>query len=123
MARRRGNKSQAVREYLSQHPDAMPKSVSSVLKTQKGLIVSPRVVSTIKFKMRREGVLSGSGRRKGAAASSAASSAAPTRSASSASNGARELSFTELVAVKDMADRVGGVETVKRALDALERLR
>ena len=55
MAKKRSvNKSQAVRDYLSAQPDAMPKDVMAAL-AQKGIKVSRVLVSTVKNKLNKSG--------------------------------------------------------------------
>jgi hypothetical protein len=49
MAKKSVNKSQAVRDYLSAHPDAMPKDVRTAL-AKEGIEVSRVLVSTVKNK-------------------------------------------------------------------------
>jgi hypothetical protein len=44
------NKSQAIRDHLSQNPTAAPKDIAAAL-TEQGIKVSPMYVSTIKGKM------------------------------------------------------------------------
>ena len=52
--KKRGNKSQAIRDYLSANKDAKPRDVVAALKEQK-ISVSSQMVSTIKLKMGQKG--------------------------------------------------------------------
>ena len=47
----RGNKSQAIRDYLLAHKNAMPKEIVAALKEQ-GVEVSPNMASMVKAKMK-----------------------------------------------------------------------
>ncbi|MHB1033578.1 MAG: hypothetical protein ACYC35_06550 [Pirellulales bacterium] len=99
------NKSQAIRDYLQTDPGAMPKVVVAALKAQ-GIEVDPRVVSAIKFKMSAKKPKRG---RKPKSAKPAKKRAA--------------ISADDLVQMKQLADKLGGLNAAKRALDVLDSLR
>ncbi|HEY4312051.1 MAG TPA: hypothetical protein VGN12_21565 [Pirellulales bacterium] len=91
------NKAQAIRdEFSAQGIGARPKDIIATLKS-KGVEVSSAQVSNIKATF---GAAKGRGRH--------------------GANGA--LSVELLVEAKKLADRLGGVEITKRALEALSRL-
>jgi len=96
----RVNKTQMVREYLNEQPNAMPKDVSEALK-EKGVEVSPQIVSQIKYQLRLVGAL---GRR---------------ASGRSAIEG---LSADDLLKVKVLTDEIGGPQNMERALEILKKL-
>jgi hypothetical protein len=50
-----GNKSQAIRDYLKQHPDSGPTAVAAALNAREGWKISAAYVSTIKNKTRPSG--------------------------------------------------------------------
>jgi hypothetical protein len=93
------NKSQLIRDYLKTDPGAMPRVVVAALKTQ-GIDVNPRVVSIVKSKMMAK-------KRKPA---KLAKKRAP-------------ISADDLVAMKQLANKLGGLDAAKQALDVLVSLR
>jgi hypothetical protein len=95
----RVNKTQAVREFFASQPNAMPKAVSEALK-EKGVNVTPQIVSQIKYQLRLLGGRA-SGRKNKAAG---------------------DLTAADLVKVKELADRLGGQQKVAQALEILRRL-
>ena len=106
MARyKRGAKTQAVKEYLAQHPEANPKAVVEGLKEQ-GMSVKVTLVNSIKYNKSRK-----PGRRRSPVARAAA------RRTSKAN-----MSFDQLVEVKRLADSLGGADQLRQALDMLEQL-
>jgi hypothetical protein len=114
MAKRRStggtiSKSQAVRDYLAQHPNAKPKEIAPAVKAEHGLEVSPQMISMIKSKSRRRG-----GRRRGRPAG-AAPVGRPRGSAS-------RITVEDLVTAKRLADQIGGVARAQEALAALAKL-
>ena len=104
------SKSQAVRDYLAEHPRAMPKEIAPAVKSAHGLDVSPQMISMIKSKFGKKGRPR---RRKAGAAGGAA-----------ASRGANSSRFTieDLVTAKKLAQQIGGIPRAQEALAALARL-
>ena len=100
----RGARSQAVREYLSQNPDASPRQVVSALAAQ-GIDVKETLVGSIKYGKRAKTA----GRKKG-----------PGRAKPSRANGT--LTSDDLLEAKRLAERLGGIEQVRAALETLEQL-
>lgn len=95
MEKRKVNKAQAIRDTLqSIGPDAKPKDVQAELSKRK-ITVSAAQVSNVKASLR--GKASGGGK-----------------------NG---LTVDSLLKAKALADKMGGVENAKRALDTLAKLR
>jgi len=107
------NKSQAVRDYAAEHPDAKPAEISAAL-AEMGIQVSPQAVSTIKYQAAKK---TGAPKRRGRPRKAAKGAAAPARS-----NG-RSGDLSDLLAAKALADQVGGVEQAKKLLDTLAKLR
>lgn len=105
------SKSQAVRDYLAEHPSAMPKEIAPAVKTAHGLDVSPQMISMIKSKLGQKG------RRRGRKARAAAPAAASHR----ATNSAR-FTIEDLVTAKKLAQSMGGIPRAQEALAALARL-
>ncbi len=97
------SKTQLVREFLTAQPNAMPKEVSEKLKEDKGVDVSPQIVSQIKYQMRLMG----------------GHPAIRGRGASAVST---ELSAQELVRVKQLADELGSSTKIEQALEILKKL-
>ena len=106
------NKTQAVKEYLRKHRQALPTTVSETLRSQ-GIDVSPKYVSNIKFQM---GI-----RRKGKKATKpAAESAAAATTASPADDD--QISLSSLLEAKKLIEKLGSAEAAKRAILALAQL-
>ncbi len=103
--KRRGNKSRAIREYLSDHPNASPTEVVEALK-QRRMRVTPAMVSTTKWKMSQADGSTGNGRR----------GRKPGRGSSS------RISVNALMIAKRAAEQTGGVDELERAISALKKL-
>jgi len=103
MAKKRGgtNLSAEIRKYAEANPKAKPKAVAEALAAA-GVKVTPIYVSTILSNMRRK---SGKGRRRGRRA---------------AGGGGDVLA--KLVLAKKLADRMGGVDAARAALDVLAKI-
>ncbi len=108
MAKRKINKSQTVLAYMADNPEAKPKEVSEAL-AAKGIKVTAGAVSTIKFNAAKKGT------------APAAKVGRPAKSAKVSGKGSSSLD--QLLAAKDLVDKVGGVDEAKRLLDALAKLR
>lgn len=106
MARmKRGARTQAVRDYLSENPQASPKAVVEGLQ-QKGIKVKVTLVNSIKYKKpaevrKRRSLVVRSAARKGSGAT---------------------VGFEQLIEVKKLVDALGGADQVRQALDALAQL-
>src|SRR5437764_6200419 len=96
--RRKINMSQAIRDYLAKNPSAMPKDIQAAL-AAKGIKVGYSLISQIKYKAARRGT------RK-----------APSSNRRKPGRPSTAVSFELLVAAKQIADRMGGVERAKEAL-------
>ena len=103
MAKKRGgtNLSAEIRKYAEANPKAKPKAVAEGLAAA-GVKVTPIYVSTILSNMRRK---SGKGKRRGRRA---------------AAGGGDVLA--KLVLAKKLADRLGGVDAARAALDVLAKI-
>ena len=106
MARmKRGARSQAVRDFLAENPQASPKAVVDGLKA-KGIKVKVTLVNSIKYKkptkpgQRRRSMRRVAARR--------------TRSAG--------VTIEQLLEVKRFAESIGGADQVREALDTLGQL-
>ncbi|MFO1022426.1 MAG: hypothetical protein U0903_17275 [Planctomycetales bacterium] len=96
----RGMRTAAVKEYLTEHPSASPKTVVAALKAEKGIVVSEGLVSVIKY--RKPNIFSW-GRRRGDAGA--------------------QLSASDLIEAKRLVDALGGIEKAREALITLEQLK
>jgi len=96
--------SQAIREYLRDHPGAKPKEIKAGLR-QQGIKVSTGLIGSVKHH-----------------ATKAQNNSRVVRSAARYMDG-EAVSLRELVEVKKFADGLGGVDRVRQALEALELLR
>ena len=107
MARKRKvNKSAMIAEYLNANGDAPPSQIVAYLK-ENGIEATPAYVSTIKSSIRRK----------------AAGKSAPARRSSGGGrrgrpSGGGEVAFAMLAEAKRLADKAGGIEKAKAALDA-----
>jgi len=107
MARmKRGAKSQAVRDYLSENPQASPKEVVEGLKA-KGVKVKVTLVNSIKYKKPSK-----AGRRR-----------APSHRMATRRSSGLAVTVEQLHEVKRLADSLGGMAQIRQALETLERLR
>jgi hypothetical protein len=105
-----GNKSEAIRAYLSEHPEATPSVVVPALAGQ-GVKVTAQLVSSVKSTMKARGKKRG---RRGKVA---------TQRAAARNTRASSLTAADLVEAKNFADRLGGVDQMRKAIDLLEQLR
>lgn len=93
----RGERSQAVRDHLQENPDQSPNQVVEAL-AKKGITVSTGLVSVIKYKKARKSRVIKKAKTKG-------------------------VDLKQLIALKKLADEMGGMDQLKSAMDALEQLR
>jgi hypothetical protein len=107
---KRGEKTQAARDYLAAHPEASPKEIVAGLATT-GMKIKLGLANSIKYSKPRGKKKAG---RRGRAPTI-------TAAARHSSNGA--VTVEQLIEVKKLADSIGGAEAVRSALDALEQLR
>lgn len=110
----RGNKSQAIRDYLASNPNATAKEIVPALKKQ-GLTVTAGLVNNVEStsgpkRGRKKRGRKKSGRKKG-----------PARARRT--TGSSRLSLADLQEAKRLADQLGGVQEARAALEALEELR
>jgi hypothetical protein len=110
------NRSQSIREYLADHPNAMPKDVVAALKS-KGVVVAPGLVGLIKFQMKRgkggaaKPIRRGPGRPKG-------SKNRVTRMATAAKTGSRSSNKSDAVRGYLAANPSASPAAVQQALTA-----
>ena len=103
---RRVNKSEAIRDYLAKHPDAKPKAIIAAMKGR-GITVSDSLANAVKYE-------------KGKSGKKKVTKAPVSRGAKAASG---SLSADDLLEAKSLADRLGGIERAKDALETLQKLR
>ena len=106
---KRGEKTQAARDYLAAHPEASPKEIVAGLATT-GMKIKLGLANSIKYSKRGKKA----GRRRGRARTMQAA-------ARHTANGA--VTVAQLIEVKKLADALGGAHQVRSALDALDMLR
>jgi hypothetical protein len=106
--RRKGgpNKSQLIRDYAAANPNEGSQAIAAALKASHGISVTPAFVSTVKSNAKRKGKKRG---RK------------PGRPAAAA-NGGSKVSMDVLLAAKTFAQKLGGVDKAKAAMDTLAKL-
>ncbi|APZ92218.1 hypothetical protein [Fuerstiella marisgermanici] len=101
------NKTQLIKEELTKNPDASPIDVAAKLKSHK---VTPQYVSSVKYHMIHK---DDAPKTKKRGASAKKKVRKPNRA---------DISLSDLVAAKEFAESVGGVDTAKAVLDALSKL-
>jgi hypothetical protein len=124
------NRTQAIKDYLAQNPDAMPKATAEDLQKQ-GVEVSAQHVSAVKHSLKKE--------------AEAAPAMAPPEEPTPAERAPRKkvrrkkvrrkkkvaaepqaaddkISLSALKEAKKLAERLGGIEQAKEALSALAQL-
>jgi len=107
MARmKRGARSQAVRDYLAEYPQASPKEIVEGLKAR-GIKVKVTLVNSIKYKKPAKG-----GRRR-----------APSMRVAARKAGGTQVTIDQLLEVKRLADSLGGVDHLRKAMEVLEQFR
>jgi len=107
------SKSQAVRDYLAEHPTAMPKEIAPAVKSAHGLDISPQMISMIKSKLGKKGARR---RRK------ISPQGSPPAAATSRKNNAARFTVEDLITAKKLAQTMGGIPRAQEALAALARL-
>jgi len=112
MAKKRVNKSQAIRDYYAAHRRAKPRQVVEGLKAQ-GIDVNAQMVSTVRYMMRK-------GRGKKRQARGVTRTVA--RTSRSWRRGQDVVLIESLLDAKKMADQLGGIERARAALKMLEKL-
>lgn len=123
------NKSKAIRDYMSEHPEARPMHVAEAL-AARGVQVTPAFVSAVNSTARAKAGLRkkrrGKGRSKGrsrvSVAAFAANASANARKPGRPAGAGRALSLDQLIAAKRFADQMGGVARARAALEALEKV-
>lgn len=119
MAKKSGgpNKSEAIRDYVTANPNAKPREIVDALKAM-GLAVSPAFVSTIKSKMG-----AGTGKRGRRRATSKSVTVRGRRPAApTAAKAVSSSLLDDLITAKQLADKLGGIDKAKAALEALAKI-
>jgi hypothetical protein len=110
---RSSNKSESIRQYMQENPDAGPTAVADALNAREGWKISPAYVSTIKNKVKETGGRRRRRRRRGRPRAGAVAGT---------SSGSRSLNERALLQAKQFAKESGGISQAKAALDLLSRL-
>lgn len=97
-----GNRSDAIRGYLTQHPDAKPKEIRTALAKQ-GVKVGAGLVSNVKHTFFKK-------------------SAAPMVRVAARKTSSATVTIEQLLEVKRLADAIGGFDQIRKALETLEQL-
>jgi hypothetical protein len=98
----KGNQSEVIRDYFTDHPEAKPKQVQTAL-AKRGLKVSTGLISNVKHTFLKR-------------------QAAPKVRVAARMTTSSGLTFEQLVEVKRFADSVGGIDMLRSALDSLQQL-
>lgn len=100
-----GNRSQAIRDYLAEHPQATAGEIVPALARQ-GIEVSAGLVSNVKH-----------------AVTHGTKPLVPGRADGRRRRGVSQLSAENLFEAKRLVDELGGIDAARQALEALEKLR
>ncbi|QDS92554.1 hypothetical protein FF011L_13010 [Roseimaritima multifibrata] len=120
------NKSEAIRTFYENNPNAKPRAVVEALAAE-GLEVSAQFVSTIRSKQLATGgkTTKRAGRPKKVATKRVTKRASkrgrPAKSVIPAA-GTAQLSLDELLKAKELIEEMGGIERARASLDALDQL-
>ncbi len=129
MAKRSVNKSQAVRDYLSAQPDAMPKDVMAAL-AKDGIKVSRVLVSTVKNKLKKTTTAKKAAKKPAAAVAAAAAPAVvekPTNGGTITLDQVKKVActvktlggFQRVIEVLEVIKALGGVKKFKDLAEAM----
>ena len=110
------SKSQAVRDYLTENPDATASVVVPEL-AKRGIKVSPALVSQVKQRMKQAGDLDGQKTTAKKRPGRRSSTRKPTTVSTS-----KALTANDLVEAKKRVDDLGGIDQARKALKYLEEL-
>ncbi len=113
------NKSQAVRDYLSGHPNAMPREVMAAL-AQEGIKVSRILVSTVKTKLKKDGA--GKKPAKKPAAAVVAAPAAPAAVEKPTTTGGGTITLDQVKKVAQTIKTLGGYQRMTEVLAVIKEL-
>ncbi len=115
------NKSEAIRAYYDENPEAKPKDVVAAMK-EKRLTVTPAFVSTIRSKQlaRVNQPPKRRGRPKGSTKMVASKRGAGRKAAASVSTDS--LSLSSLLKAKELIAELGGAENAHATIDAVDQL-
>ena len=113
------SKSQAIRDYLAEHPDAKASTIRPAL-AERGIDVSLALVGQIKQRMKESGGsgISTSPAKKRTVKKKSAGRKATRKKATSRN----ALSAENLVEAKKLVDDLGGIDQARQALKYLEKL-
>lgn len=103
------SKSDAVRAYLSENPGASPNTVRDALREQ-GIKISTSLAASVKYSKASKGLRRKAGKR------------GPGRPRIASLHGDGALDLEALVDAKRLAERLGGIDAAREALDWLAKL-
>ena len=106
MAKKKVNKTEAIKEALAAAPDATPTEIAHSLKLLK---ITPGFVSQVKTKMKGKKTKKNKATKK--------------KSKTARKPSSTKVDLGELIRAKKMAEDLGGVDKAKEVLDALAKLR
>lgn len=117
------NKSQAIRDYYADNPEAKPIEVAEAMKAQ-GIDVNAQFVSTVKSNAKKSKKTGRRGRPAGVSAKVAAPAAKKLGRppAAKARTNSGEVSLDSLINAKKLVEEMGGAENARNAISVLEQL-
>jgi arginine repressor len=104
------SRSDAIRDYLRQNPDAAQKEIKAALRKQ-GLKVSSGLIGSVKFHLKKD------------RARPPVRAAARKMRSRQRSRAGTSVTVDQLLEVKRVADSLGGAQQLRHALERLEQLR
>lgn len=120
MAKRKKNKSLAIREHYNQFPDDKPKAISAALKAQ-GITADAPYISMVLSKLRKAGNAPAAADAGGEAAPAAKKRGRPAGTGKKASPKSEtgRFGFEELKLAKQLVSQMGNATAAKQLIDAL----
>ncbi len=116
------NKSEHIRRFLAQHADAAPKAIVEAL-AKKNIEVTEFLASKIKYDKGRSKAAKKSTKIVRKAQKTSGTPSNGRRTQARKKIGTSTVQIDDLVAVKQLSDKIGGLATARRALDMLGQLR
>lgn len=116
MAKKKVNKSQAIREHLKAHPNQKPAEAAAAL-TKRGVKVTPQYVSVVKSSDNKK---SGGKSQTGAGKAATGRRGRPPKSKPTSAQ--QDVSVRSIVAAKQLVEQAGSVEKAYAAIEAYSEI-
>lgn len=113
------NKSQMIRDYMKENPQAKPLEVATAMQEQ-GFQVTAQFVSTVKSNAKKSTKTGRRGRPAGSTKKPAAKATGGAKAATKVKSS--EVTLDSLLNAKKLVQEMGGIEQARSALTVLEQL-